>query len=91
MSATEAEKLVTELDVLYGEDIPWYGFTALTPPTTEEHENHVEKVSLTIRKGVQRKSVPVSSRTITELLHAQPCRRRPHCISPRMGDLRLCK
>jgi hypothetical protein len=48
------EDVITELDVLYGEDTPWYGFERLDPPTTPEQEGRVEAVSLTYRRGVKR-------------------------------------
>jgi hypothetical protein len=61
MSPQEAQRaLITELDVLYGANVPWYGFNRLEPPTTEEQENRVEQVSLTYRRGVQRRSCLLS-------------------------------
>jgi hypothetical protein len=53
MNAQERqEDVITELDVLFGEDTPWYGFEKLDPPTTPEEEGRVEAVSLTYRRGV---------------------------------------
>jgi hypothetical protein len=57
---TEAEKqndLITELDVTYGEDVPWYGFEKLSPPTTPEIKNRRQSVYLTFRRGVKRMSL----------------------------------
>jgi hypothetical protein len=50
------EQLITELDVLFGADRPWYGFEKLTPPTTPEQEGKVESAWLTYRRGVKRKT-----------------------------------
>ena len=57
---TDAEKqndLITELDVTYGEDIPWYGFERLYPPTTPEIKNKRQSASITFRRGVKRTSL----------------------------------
>ena len=54
---TDAERkndLITELDVMYGEDIPWYGFEQLSPPTTPEIKNQRQSVHITFRHGVKR-------------------------------------
>jgi hypothetical protein len=48
------EDLVTELDVLFGEDRPWYGFERLDPPVIPEVQNQVESVWVTYRRGVKR-------------------------------------
>jgi hypothetical protein len=48
------DQLITEIDVLYGSNVPWYGFKELSPPTTEEQEKRLEKVTLLYRKGVPR-------------------------------------
>jgi hypothetical protein len=52
MTAQERAQLVTELDVLYGEDVPWYGFEKLEPATTPEN-GRVEATWLTYRRGVK--------------------------------------
>lgn len=52
MSQAENADLITELDVLYGKDVPWYGFQKLEPPTilgTFENEG----TWLTYRRGVK--------------------------------------
>lgn len=54
---TDAERkndLITELDVMYGEDVPWYGFEQLSPPTTPEIKNRRQSVHITFRRGVKR-------------------------------------
>jgi hypothetical protein len=67
MSAEERQRdLITELDVLFGEDQPWYGFTRLEPPITPEKEGRTEEVSLTYRRGV--KSMPFSLNTSSRIL-----------------------
>ena len=81
---TDAERkndLITELDVTYGEDIPWYGFDRLSPPTTPEIKDRRQSVYITFRRGVKRKSLakPLS-------LTKQPARppsRSPPAFLPR--------
>jgi hypothetical protein len=56
---TDAERkndLITELDVLFGEDVPWYGFETLSPPTTPEIKNKRQSTQITFRRGVKRTS-----------------------------------
>lgn len=52
MSVEERSNIVTELDLLYGEDRPWYGFEKLDPPTMEASPRTVP-AWLTIRRGVK--------------------------------------
>jgi len=57
---TNAERkndLITELDVIYGEDVPWYGFEKLSPPTTPQVENRRQSAYMTFRRGVKRTSL----------------------------------
>jgi len=53
MSPEEKANIITELDVLYGEDIPWYGFEKLEPATLPEG-GKVEATWITYRRGVKR-------------------------------------
>lgn len=53
LSDGERQSLITELDVVYGDGDPWYGFEKLSPPTTEKSANR-ESVSISIRRGVKR-------------------------------------
>lgn len=53
MSAEERSNIITELDVLYGEDIPWYGFEKIEPATMAE-KGRVEATWITYRRGVKR-------------------------------------
>ncbi|KAJ8482432.1 hypothetical protein ONZ45_g14949 [Pleurotus djamor] len=54
MTTEERQRdLVTEIDVLYGEGIPWYGFQKLDPLITTGQEGRVEQVALAFRKGVR--------------------------------------
>lgn len=46
-------EVITELDVLFGEDVPWYGFEKLDPPITPEQEGRMDEVWLTYRRGVK--------------------------------------
>ncbi|KAF7356643.1 AIP3 domain-containing protein [Mycena venus] len=52
MTVEERANIVTELDVLYGDDIPWYGFEKLEPATML-HYRDVESTWLTMRRGVK--------------------------------------
>ncbi|TFK39994.1 Metallo-dependent phosphatase-like protein [Crucibulum laeve] len=52
MTAEEKANIITELDILYGEDVPWYGFEKLEPPTMQE-KGRVEATWLTYRRGVK--------------------------------------
>lgn len=54
LSSDEKTNLITELDVLFGGDRPWYGFERFDPPTTEGKEGHVESAWITYRRGVKR-------------------------------------
>ena len=53
MSVEEHGKLITELDVLYGDDVPWYGFERMHPPTYLATAKSVN-TWLTYRRGVKR-------------------------------------
>jgi hypothetical protein len=53
ISEAEKQSLITELDVVYGDGDPWYGFERLSPPTTEKSAR-AESVSITMRRGVKR-------------------------------------
>jgi hypothetical protein len=55
MSQVEKANVITELDVLYGEDVAWPGFQKLEPPSTEEQVDRVSSVHVTFRRGVRRK------------------------------------
>lgn len=54
MSPEEKANIITELDVLYGEDTPWYGFEKLEPSTIAQRGN-VEATWITYRRGVKSK------------------------------------
>lgn len=51
LSGDEKSNLITELDVLFGDDRPWYGFERIAPPTTEAVEGRLESAWLTYRRG----------------------------------------
>ncbi|KAG6331867.1 hypothetical protein ID866_7223 [Astraeus odoratus] len=53
MNAEEKQYMITEIDVLFGEDRPWYGFNKVEPAVTAEKEGVVEGVHVTYRRGVQ--------------------------------------
>jgi hypothetical protein len=55
MSDQEAQKIITEVDVLNGEDQPWYGFEMLEPPTTVSKPGRYESVHLLYRRGIKRR------------------------------------
>lgn len=56
MSAEEKKNIITEIDVIFGEDRPWFGFEKLEPAVTPEQEGSVSSVFVTYRRGVKRKS-----------------------------------
>lgn len=49
------DDLITELDVLYGSDRPWYGFEKIEPSVTIEQSSRIESEWLTYRTGVKSK------------------------------------
>jgi hypothetical protein len=58
MSIEEKQNLITEIDVTYGDDVPWYGFERIQPAAAERDASKgFESVSLTIRRGVTRASI----------------------------------
>ena len=52
MSASEKANIITELDILYGQDLPWYGFEKLNPPTLPANSKF-DATWLTYRRGVK--------------------------------------
>ncbi|KAI0259375.1 Metallo-dependent phosphatase-like protein [Gloeopeniophorella convolvens] len=52
LSSDGRTTLITEMDVVYGDGDPWYGFEKLSPATTEK-SGRSESVSITIRRGVK--------------------------------------
>ncbi|KAK7466365.1 Phosphatase dcr2 [Stygiomarasmius scandens] len=52
MSAEEKSQIITELDLHFGNDDPWYGFHKLRPPTTIAEEGKKENAFLVYRRGV---------------------------------------
>lgn len=47
------DDLITELDVLFGPDRPWYGFEKIEPSVTIEKPGRIESEWLTYRRGVK--------------------------------------
>jgi len=60
MSANEKNDIITEIDVLFGQDRPWYGFDKLEPPVISMEEGRHSSVYVTYRKGIKRKSCTVN-------------------------------
>ena len=55
MSSAEKSQLITEIDVTYGDDKPWYGFERLERPVASPLEiTNTQAVWLTVRKGIKR-------------------------------------
>ncbi|KAF8826081.1 hypothetical protein HHX47_DHR6000436 [Lentinula edodes] len=52
MTSDDKGQIITEIDVLFGEDVPWWGFEKLEPPTMYRKDDIVEGTYITIRKGV---------------------------------------
>jgi hypothetical protein len=50
-------ELITELDATFGEDVPWFGFEKLNPPTTPHVQNKWTSAYITFRRGVKRTSL----------------------------------
>lgn len=65
MTAEEKNNIITELDVLWGDDVPWYGFEKLEPPTMEP-TGRVQSTHITFRRGVKCKSHLLVTRAILE-------------------------
>lgn len=61
MTAEERAQLITELDILYGEDVPWYGFEKVEPATMPQR-GKVEATWLTYRRGVKGRSCQILRR-----------------------------
>jgi hypothetical protein len=55
--AERKNDLIIELGVTYGEDIPWYSFDRLSPPTTPEIKSKRQGVHITFRRGVRSTSL----------------------------------
>ena len=53
MTAEERANIITELDVLFGEDVPWYGFEKVDRPTIPE-QGRVQATWVTFRRGIKR-------------------------------------
>ncbi|KAH8832657.1 Metallo-dependent phosphatase-like protein [Flagelloscypha sp. PMI_526] len=53
MNEQEKANLITEIDILYGEDIPWYGFEKLEPPAIPFVKGRLEAIHVTTRRGVK--------------------------------------
>lgn len=71
---TDAERkndIVTELDVLFGSDQPWYGFEK-TDKATFDGDSKAEAVWLTYRKGIKRECVRFSFAARCQCMHVHP-------------------
>ena len=60
MSAKEKANIITELDVLYGQDVPWYGFEKMNPATLPANAKF-DATWLTYRRGVKGTSTDISA------------------------------
>ena len=83
---TDAEKndLITELDITYGEDVPWYGFEKLSPATTPEIKNKRQSAYITFRRGVKRTSLYIMDTDSGFERSTRP----PSCTSPALFQRR---
>ncbi|KAG6857449.1 hypothetical protein H0H87_003516 [Tephrocybe sp. NHM501043] len=90
MTAVERSNIITELDVLYGEDVPWYGFEKLEPPTMPERGS-VEATWLTFRRGVKCKTSlrPVDSNPVLTMLTCLAPPRAPPLHFSRSGKFKI--
>ena len=57
MAEQEMKNIITEIDVIFGEDEPWYGFEKVEPPVAEGQVLSAS-VYITVRRGVKRTSLP---------------------------------
>jgi hypothetical protein len=53
LSQSDKQGLITELDVLYGTDRPWYGFEKVNSAINDGQKGKVDPVWLTLRRGVK--------------------------------------
>ncbi|KAK1221102.1 Phosphatase dcr2 [Marasmius sp. AFHP31] len=53
MTSEERNSMITEIDLLFGDDVPWYGFEKVEPPTLEGEPGKVESTWITVRRGVK--------------------------------------
>ncbi|KAL0570041.1 Phosphatase dcr2 [Marasmius crinis-equi] len=53
MTPEERDSMVTEIDILFGDDTPWYGFEKLDPPTLAGEPGKWESTRISIRRGVK--------------------------------------
>jgi len=68
--------MIAEPDITYGDDIPWYGFDKLSPPTTPGIENRRQSVYMTFCRGVER--TPLTKRLSVEWVPKQSARSPSH-------------
>ena len=54
LNTEERQNIITELDVLFGDDRSWYGFDRVEPAVTEGKEGRSDSAWLTLRRGVKR-------------------------------------
>ena len=53
MTSEERNNMITEIDLHFGDDVPWYGFEKVEPPTLGGEPGQVESTWITIRRGVK--------------------------------------
>lgn len=53
LNSTQADRLITEIDILNGDGRPWYGFDKLSTPVSLARPGQSENVYLTYRRGVK--------------------------------------
>lgn len=73
LNESQKQNIVTEIDVLFGDDRPWYGFEKLDPPTTPGQEGRMESAWLTYRRGQKGTSYTYTKQhhlTSVKYLHA---------------------
>jgi hypothetical protein len=54
LNETQTNNLVTEIDILNGDDRPFWGFEKLSPPLSTGRPGQTENAYLTYRRGVKR-------------------------------------
>jgi len=89
MTPKDRQNIVTEIDINFGNDDPWYGFEKLQPPTTIGH-NKVENVFVSVRRGLKCE-LPHGSVALPTNSNVQYHLELSLCTSREMEDTRSSK
>ena len=59
MNATDANNIITEVDILNGEGPPFWGFEKMDTPLSVGRDSTRQNVYMTYKKGVKRESLGI--------------------------------